>query len=100
VKIIHRNESVHTSRTRDAAVRRLQRTNRWLIAGAAVLTGVLTDVAANAFPGHNVQKRATRRGRRHAGHKPLAAPARAPRPATTTQKTPAPPAAPAEAATH
>ena len=37
---------------RDAALRRLDRVNRWLIAGSVALTGVFTEVAASAFPGH------------------------------------------------
>ena len=41
----------HTTHTRDAALRRLSHVNRWLVAGSVVLTGVLADVAANAFPG-------------------------------------------------
>ncbi len=42
---------IHTTHTRDAALRGLQRANRWLIAGSIALTAVLTDVAAHAFPG-------------------------------------------------
>jgi hypothetical protein len=44
---IHR----HSSDTRDAALLRLTRVNRWLIAGSVTLTGVLAEVAAQAFPG-------------------------------------------------
>lgn len=47
---------LHTARTRDAALRRLAKSNRWLIAGSAALTGVFTAVAANAFPGHTLKK--------------------------------------------
>ncbi len=99
MKTIHRNDSEHTSRSRDAAVRRLGRANRWLIAGSAVLTGVLTDVAANAFPGHSIASRTRAAGRtgKHARHKPLAPPAHAPK--TTTQATP-PPAQTTESAPH
>jgi hypothetical protein len=43
---------IHTTHTRDAALLRLRRINRWLIFGSILLTGVLADVAANAFPGH------------------------------------------------
>ncbi len=43
----------HTTHTRDAALRRLSHINRWLVAGSVVLTGVLADVAASAFPGKN-----------------------------------------------
>jgi hypothetical protein len=38
---------------RDAALRRLGNVNRLLAAGSLVAAGVLTDVAANAFPGHS-----------------------------------------------
>ena len=41
----------HTTHTRDAALRRLSHINRWLVAGSIILTGVLADAAANAFPG-------------------------------------------------
>ncbi|HXB65770.1 MAG TPA: hypothetical protein VNV42_12950 [Solirubrobacteraceae bacterium] len=46
----------HTSRTRDAALRRLRHANRWLIGGSAALTGVLTAVAASAFPGKTLKQ--------------------------------------------
>jgi Mg-chelatase subunit ChlI len=45
----------HTSHTRDAALHDLRRISRWLIAGSIALTGVLADVAANAFPGRTVK---------------------------------------------
>jgi hypothetical protein len=100
MKTTHPSNVSHTGRTRDAALRRLGRTNRWLIAGSAVLTGVLTDVAANAFPGHTVRKAASTKRGSHTKHKPLAAPAHAPKPATTApEQTPQPAeAAPAETA--
>lgn len=47
MKRIHR----HSTGTRDAALRRLTSANRWLIAGSIALTGVLSEVAAQAFPG-------------------------------------------------
>jgi hypothetical protein len=47
MKGLHR----HSSNTRDAALRRLTRANRWLVAGSITLTGVLAEVAAQAFPG-------------------------------------------------
>ena len=53
--------STHTTHTRDAALRQLRRLTRWLIAGSILLTGVLTDVAANAFPGKTA--RASAHGR-------------------------------------
>src|SRR5271168_2404200 len=40
---------------RDASLRRLHRINRWLIAGAVTLTGVLSGVAAQAFPGVSIK---------------------------------------------
>jgi hypothetical protein len=39
---------------RDAALRRLTRVNRWLIAGSVAVTAVLAEVAAQAFPGKTV----------------------------------------------
>jgi hypothetical protein len=50
---------------RDAALRRLQRSNRWLIAGSVALTGVFAEVAANAFPGKTLK---TTGGSRTGGH--------------------------------
>lgn len=46
----------HTTRARDKALRDLHRINRWMIAGSVILTGVLSDVAANAFPGKTVKR--------------------------------------------
>jgi hypothetical protein len=40
-----------SSRSRDAAICRLARCNRWLLAGAITLTAAFTEVAAQAFPG-------------------------------------------------
>src|ERR1700733_3892099 len=60
---------IHTTHTRDAALRELHKINRWMIAGSVVLTGLLTDVAANAFPGKtvkNVTRSKATRG--HRGH--------------------------------
>jgi hypothetical protein len=59
----------HTPSTRDAALRRLAHCNRWLIAGAAALTGAITAVAANAFPGRSV-KAAGQTARARAGAAP------------------------------
>ena len=39
---------------RDSALRRLSRTNRWLIAASVALTAVLAEVAAQAFPGKTI----------------------------------------------
>ena len=48
-----------TPARRDAGLRRLRVLNRILIGAAVLATGLLTDVAAKAFPGH---KRAVRAG--------------------------------------
>ena len=58
---------IHTTHTRDAALRQLNRINRWLIAGSVVLTGVLADVAANAFPGKTAKTPAASKAAK--GHK-------------------------------
>jgi hypothetical protein len=42
-------------RARDEALRQLGRLNRWLIAGSIIVTGALTEVAANAFPGKTIK---------------------------------------------
>lgn len=49
----------HSGHARDAALRRLSRVNRWLIAGSVALTGVLTEVAAQAFPGRTLHTGST-----------------------------------------
>jgi hypothetical protein len=46
---------IHTTHSRDAALRELNRITRWLIAGSIVLTGVLSDVAASAFSGKSTK---------------------------------------------
>jgi hypothetical protein len=46
---------IHTTNTRDAALRHLQRINRWLIAGSVVLTGAFVEAAAHAFPGRTAK---------------------------------------------
>jgi cytoskeletal protein RodZ len=38
---------------RDAGLRRLTRIKRWLLVGSVTLTGALSAVAANAFPGQS-----------------------------------------------
>jgi hypothetical protein len=50
---------IHTTHSRDAALRDLHRLNRWMVAGSVVLTGVLSDVAANAFPGKAIKAKGT-----------------------------------------
>jgi len=74
---------IHTTHTRDAALLKLKRVNRWLIMGSIVLTGVLADVAASAFPGKTktTAKGATRTHRHTKKSDPvgvLAPPAKAP----------------------
>jgi hypothetical protein len=58
----------HTTHTRDAALRQLKRVNRWLIAGSVVLTGVLADVAANAFAGKTTKGAASKASKAHSKH--------------------------------
>lgn len=50
-----------TTNVRDAALRRLGRLNRWLIAGSVALTGIFTEVAASAFPGRTIKASAASR---------------------------------------
>ena len=59
----------HTTHTRDAALLRLSRINRWLVAGSIVLTGVLADVAAQAFPGKTKRSSASSSAHRSTTHK-------------------------------
>jgi hypothetical protein len=95
MKVIRRNAPRLTSSSRDAAFARLRRTNRWLIAGAALLTGLFTDLAANAFKGHHASAAGTagagQARHHHTATKPLQPPAQAPKPAETQpSQTPAP----------
>jgi hypothetical protein len=96
MKPIRRDSIPHDSRSRDAALRRLRRINRWLIAGSAVLTGVFVDLAANAFSGHassaSAHKRAAK-STRHTSTEPLKPPAQAPKAAAPPATTETPPAA-------
>ena len=55
MKAIHR----HSTHARNAGLDRLRRANRFLIAGSIALTGVLADVAANAFPGKSLKSQGT-----------------------------------------
>ena len=71
---------------RDWALRRLSRTNRWLIAASVALTAVLAEVAAQAFPGKTIAATRTRQtspgaragGRSEGSPGPLRAPSQAP----------------------
>jgi len=79
--------SIHTTHTRDAALRELGRLNRWLVSGSLVLTGVFAEAAAHAFPGKKTMPAsasgANSSARRHTPAKtstthPLQPPAQAP----------------------
>ncbi|HWD11065.1 MAG TPA: hypothetical protein VG366_04420 [Solirubrobacteraceae bacterium] len=99
---------IHTTHTRDAALRQLNRINRWLIAGSVVLTAVLADVAANAFPGKTTKTRAAPKAAK--AHKKssgsaaktttgvLRAPAQSPQASEAQSSQPAAPSEPAQEA--
>jgi hypothetical protein len=100
---------IHTTHTRDAALRELGRLNRWLVAGSVVLTGAFAEAAANAFPGKTSKPTAARGAkssavRAHTPAKttthPLQPPAQAPQAAaeaqSSTQAAPAQESAPAQ----
>jgi hypothetical protein len=94
-------------RARDSSLRRLRTVNRVVIGGAVVLTGLLSDVAANAFPGHTRRASAatipatstgtsagtgsgtpaTSSSRHRSRHHSLQPPAQAPSPQTATAPT-------------
>ncbi len=101
---------------RDQALARLRRLNRGIVAGTVLLIALLSDVAAQALPGHTIARAATpttakRSPPRAVHHKAATAPApaaatdQAPPPtvqspaATPTDQTPAPqaPAPPPQA---
>jgi hypothetical protein len=95
----------HTTHTRDAALNRLSRINRWLIAGSVVLTGALSEVAANAFPGKTIKAGAARKPKGSTAHPstststttaPLRPPAQAPESAPTQESAPAQESAPSQ----
>jgi hypothetical protein len=81
-----------SSHSRDAALRRLTRCNRWLLAGSVMLTAVFSEVAAQAFPGKTRASTAAKgAGARHtpatqkvSPAKALKAPAQAPEAASLT----------------
>ena len=102
---------IHTTHTRDAALRELGRLNRWLVSGSLVLTAVFAEAAAHAFPGKKTKPASTTStstsARTHVPAKtsmthPLQPPAQAPRTAaeshsSTTQSAPAQESEPAPA---
>src|SRR5437899_1478171 len=91
---------------RDAALRRLSRANRWLVAGSMALTGVFAEVAASAFPGKTVKTSGTTGSRSHAHTKhsskalrSIQPPAQVPQASTTPEPAPSQESAPAEKST-
>jgi hypothetical protein len=78
----------HPTHARDSSLRRLSLANRWLVAGSVALTGVLTEVAAQAFPSSSKASAShpASSGKRHSDgaakqtttHKSLTPPAEAP----------------------
>ena len=97
--------------TRDAALRKLARINRWLIAGSVALTAALSEAAAQAFPGKSTAAKSKGKsaGPQHHASQPsggsLQPPAQAPsasgeaqhEPSSGSQSEPAP-ATPSESA--
>jgi len=88
--------SPRQTNARDAALRRLSRANRWLVAGSVALTGVFAEVAASAFPGKTV-KASSAGGSKKAGirasktaAKPIQQPTQAPKASTTPEPTTTP----------
>jgi len=87
-------------RARDAALRRLSRLNRLLVAGSVTLTGALAELVARTLPGKTIDSShvASQRGRTHrssrraTGAPSLRPPEQAPRRAERSS-----PAAPSEA---
>lgn len=95
---------LHSTHTRDSSLRKLSVLNRWLIAASVTLTGVLTDVAAHAFPSKSTHS-PTKAGKHKSAKAQTSAPAHkldppAEAPQATTEspagEEPAPESAPAE----
>jgi type IV secretory pathway VirB10-like protein len=80
---------IHTTHTRDAALRQLHRINRWLIAGSVVLTGAFAEAAAHAFPGKTTKPASATKAKRSGAH--------ASSPSRTTTHSLQPPADPPQA---
>ena len=105
---------LHTTHTRDAALRQLRRINLWLIAGSITLTGVLTDAAAHAFPGKTLNTSASSKSGSHSHssssapsttssqplHPPEQAPQASSEPAPAQESPPARESAPTPEASH
>jgi hypothetical protein len=84
---------IHTTHTREAALRQLHRINRWLVAGSVVLTGAFVEAAAHAFPGRATKTASTSKVKRTGARvgspsrtHPLQPPAHAPQ--ATTESSP------------
>ena len=88
---------IHTN-AREAALRKLSRVNRWMIAISVALTALFSEVAANAFPG---RKTTTGTGSHSSGRpsgstSALKAPSEAPRSSTTPEASPSQEVPPAQ----
>ncbi|HEY3827807.1 MAG TPA: hypothetical protein VGL57_01295 [Solirubrobacteraceae bacterium] len=83
---------IHTTHTRDAALRQLHRLNRWLIAGSVVLAGVFAEAAAHAFPGKTAKTTSASKVKRSRAHTTA--------PSTTTTHSLQPPAQAPQATTE
>jgi hypothetical protein len=62
-----------SSHTRDALLRRLVHTKRWLIAGSVALTGALTGVMAATLPGKTIGASAAKMGSSESARSPAQA---------------------------
>jgi hypothetical protein len=94
---------IHTTDTREAALRQLHRINRWLVAGSVVLTGAFVEAAAHAFPGRATKNASTSKVKRTGARvssrsrtttRPLQPPAQAPQ--ATTESSPPSQSAPSQ----
>ena len=65
MKPIRRDTISHDSRSRDAALRRLRRTNRWLIAGSARADGAVRGPRRERVLGPRVERLGPRAGARN-----------------------------------
>lgn len=100
----------HSTNLRDAALRRLGRLNRWLIAGSVALTAVFADIAANAFPGKTLKTTGASKGKAPNGsaaktstqavkppvHPPTATPEGGAEPPSSSESTPSQQSTPAQ----
>jgi hypothetical protein len=88
-----------SSHARDALLRRLVLTKRWLLAGSVALTGALMGVMADTLPGKTIGSPAAGSAAQTGSSESVQAPAQAPQSAETGESAPAegPEAAPAAA---